>query len=229
MRLGFAIVAALALAGCHMTGGAEGSSDGAAAVTPPTEGVTDAMIAASDGGEWLSYGRDYSEQRFSPLTQVDDKSVGKLGLGWFSDLDTARGQEATPLMHNGVLYVTSAWSKVYAYDAATGALKWSYDPHVPRETLVRACCDAVNRGVALYGDKVYVGTLDGRLVALNQSDGKVAWSKLAVPDQDNYTITGAPRAAKGLILIGSGGAEYKGRGYLSAYDWRTGKEVWRFN
>ncbi len=226
MRFIMAFAAALALAGCSM---AESDAGDHPAVTPPTEGVTDAMIAAADGGEWLTYGRDYAEQRFSPLTQIDDKSVGKLGLSWFADLDTARGQEATPLMHNGVLYVTSAWSKVYAYDAATGQLKWSYDPKVPRETLVRACCDAVNRGVALYGDKVYVGTLDGRLVALNQADGSIAWSKLAVPDQNNYTITGAPRAAKGLILIGSGGAEYKARGYLAAYDWATGKEVWRFN
>jgi alcohol dehydrogenase (cytochrome c)/quinohemoprotein ethanol dehydrogenase len=227
MRLAMTILAALALPLAACANKADDPQ--AAKVTPPTEGVTDAMIAAADGGEWLTYGRDYAEQRFSPLTQIDDKTVGKLGLAWFADLDTARGQEATPLMHDGVLYVTSAWSKVYAFDAATGALKWSYDPQVPRETLVRACCDAVNRGVALYGDKVYVGTLDGRLVALNQADGKVAWSKLAVPDQDNYTITGAPRAAKGLILIGSGGAEYKARGYQSSNDCRTGKEVWRFN
>ena len=211
MRFILAAAAALALAGCSMSGKDDGAAD--TSVSPPTAGVTDAMIAAADGGEWLTYGRDYGEQRFSPLTQVDAASVGKLGLAWFADLDTARGQEATPLMHDGVLYVTTAWSKVYAYDAATGQLKWSYDPKVPRETLVRACCDAVNRGVALYGDKVYVGTLDGRLVALNQKDGTVAWSKLAVPDQDSYTITGAPRVAKGLVLIGSGGSEYKARGY----------------
>ncbi|ANY19309.1 Quinohemoprotein alcohol dehydrogenase ADH IIB precursor [Tsuneonella dongtanensis] len=219
-------IAALALGACSLSGDREADGSG---VSPPTEGVTDAMIAAADGGEWLTYGRDYSEQRFSPLDLVDTGNVGQLGLAWFADLDTARGQEATPLMHDGVLYFTSAWSKVYAHDAATGKQLWAYDPKVPRETLVRACCDAVNRGVALYGDKVYVGTLDGRLVALDAKTGKVAWSKLAVPDQESYTITGAPRAAKGLILIGSGGAEYKARGYLSAYDWATGDEVWRFN
>ncbi|WP_296680617.1 PQQ-dependent dehydrogenase, methanol/ethanol family [Novosphingobium sp.] len=194
-----------------------------------TTGVTDAMINAGVGNEWLTYGGGYDEQRDSPLTQISDKNVAGLGLAWFADLDTARGQEATPLMHDGVLYVTSAWSKVFAYDAKTGALKWSYDPQVPRETVVRACCDAVNRGVALYGDKVFIATLDGRLVALNQSDGKVVWSKLAVPDQESYTITGAPRVAKGLVLIGSGGAEYKARGSISAFDWMTGRKVWTFH
>jgi quinohemoprotein ethanol dehydrogenase len=225
MRWICAVAAMLAVAGCDLAG----TPDERPAVTAPTKGVTDAMIAAAEGGEWLTYGRDYNEQRFSPLEQIDEATVGTLGLAWFADLDTARGQEATPLVHDGVLYVSSAWSKVYAHDAATGALKWSYDPEVPRETLVRTCCDAVNRGVALYGDKVYVGTLDGRLVALNQSDGKVAWSKTVVPDQQNYTITGAPRAAKGLIFIGSGGSEYKARGYIAAFDWASGREVWRFH
>ena len=216
-----AVGAALALAGCAK-GGAEPSP-------APTEGVTDAMIAAADGNEWLSYGRDYAEQRFSPLTQVTDANVGELGLAWFADLDTARGQEATPLMHDGVLYVSTAWSMVKAFDARTGALKWSYDPKVPRETLPVACCDAVNRGVALYGDKVYVATLDGYLVALDQRDGSVAWRREVVPDHKSYTITGAPRVANGKVFIGSGGAEYRARGFLAAFDWATGDELWRFH
>jgi len=195
----------------------------------PTEGVTDAMIAAAPAEEWLSYGRDYGEQRFSPLAQVNAGNVGQLGLAWYADLDTARGQEATPLMHDGVLYIATAWSKVLAFDAKSGALKWSYDPEVPRATLAAACCDAVNRGVALYGDKVYVATLNGYLVALNQADGSVAWSTEVVPDHDNYTITGAPRIAKGKVLIGSGGAEFKARGFIAAYDWQTGKQVWRWH
>jgi len=196
---------------------------------PATSGVTDVMIALAPEGEWLTYGRDTSEQRFSPLTLINEQNVGRLGLAWSADLETARGQEATPLMHAGVLYVSTAWSLVKAYDAKTGALKWSYDPRVPRDTLARTCCDAVNRGVALYGDKVYVGTLDGRLVALDQQTGKVVFDKRVVPDQHSYTMTGAPRIVKGKVLIGGSGAEYRARGYLAAYDPQTGEELWRFN
>ncbi len=194
-----------------------------------TGGVTDAMLVAAPEGEWLSYGRDYAEQRYSPLTGISDQNASQLGLAWTADLDTARGQESTPLMHDGVLYVSTAWSMVKAYDARTGTLKWAYDPKVPKETLVRACCDAVNRGVALYGDKVYVGTLDGRLIALDQQTGKVAFSRVVVPNQTDYTITGAPRIAKGLVLLGSAGSDYRARGYLAAYDAQTGAEVWKFH
>jgi len=224
MRLSFVAMAgavSLALAGCN-------SADTEVSA-PPTEGVTDALIASAPAEEWLTYGRDYGEQRFSPLTQINADNIGELGLAWSVDLDTARGQEATPLVHDGVLYVSTAWSKVFAYDAVTGAPKWSYDPEVPRETLIAACCDAVNRGVALYGDKVYVATLDGYLVALNQSDGSVAWRSEVVPDHVNYTITGAPRVADGKIFIGSGGAEYRARGFIAAYDWQSGDELWRWH
>jgi alcohol dehydrogenase (cytochrome c)/quinohemoprotein ethanol dehydrogenase len=213
-----ALAALISLAACGKT-----------ASPPASEGVTDAMIASAPEGEWLTYGGDYAEQRFSRLTSITDQNVGQLGLAWSYDLETARGQEATPLMHDGVLYVTTAWSLVKAFDAKTGALKWSYDPKVPRETLVRVCCDAVNRGVALYGDKVYVAALDGRLIALEQKTGKVVFEKTVVPNQTDYASTGAPRIVKGKVLIGSAGAEYKARGYLAAYDWQTGEELWKFH
>ena len=122
---------------------------GAVAQSGAIAGVTEAMLRNVPAGEWLSYGRDYAEQRFSPLKQVNEYNVDQLGLAWFADMDTARGQEATPLVHDGVLYVTTAWSMVKAYDAKTGKPLWAFDPKVPRSTLYRACCDAVNRGVAL--------------------------------------------------------------------------------
>jgi quinohemoprotein ethanol dehydrogenase len=193
------------------------------------ERVTGATIAAAPPGDWLSHGRDYGEQRFSPLTAINPGTIGQLGLAWSADLDTARGQEATPLVHDGVLYVSTAWSMVKAYDAATGKPLWAYDPKVPRETLVRACCDAVNRGVALYDGKVYVGTLDGRLVALDAKTGTPVWSVVTVPNQRDYTITGAPRIVKGRVVIGEGGGELRARGYLAAYDAQTGKRAWIFH
>jgi quinohemoprotein ethanol dehydrogenase len=201
-----------------------------AASRPASAGVTAQRIvaAASDPNQWLTTGRGYDEQRFSPLAQINTANAAKLGLAWYSDLDTARGQEATPLMVDGKLFVSTAWSMVKAFDARTGKLLWSYDPKVPRETLVKACCDAVNRGVAAWGNKIYVGTLDGRLVALDAATGKPAWSVVTVDQSKAYTITGAPRIIKGRVIIGNGGAEYGVRGYVTAYDAESGKQLWRF-
>jgi glucose dehydrogenase len=164
----------------------------------------------------MSHGRTYSEQRFSPLKEINGSNVGGLSLAWYYDLDTDRGQEATPLVVDGVMYFTSAWSKVFAVNAATGALLWSYDPKVPPEWAVNACCDVVNRGVAVWKGRVFVGTLDGRLVALNATTGKPVWGTLTIDRKLRYTITGAPRVAKGKVIIGNGGAEMDARGYVSA-------------
>jgi alcohol dehydrogenase (cytochrome c)/quinohemoprotein ethanol dehydrogenase len=192
--------------------------------------VTDAQIvkAESQPGNWLTYGRTYSEQRFSPLKQIDDHNVARLGLAWYFDLDTHRGQEATPIVVDGVMYFTSAWSKVFAVNAATGARLWSYDPKVPRQWGANACCDVVNRGVAVWEGKIYIGTLDGRLIALDAATGHVVWEQLTIDPQWRYTITGAPRIVKGKVIIGNGGAEFGVRGYVSAYDAHTGKLAWRF-
>jgi len=176
----------------------------------------------------MTYGRTYNEQRFSPLKQINDGNVNQLSLAWYYDLDTRRGQEATPLVVDGTMYFTTAWSKVISVDAASGARRWEYDPKVPPEWAVNACCDVVNRGVAAWKGKVFVGTLDGRLIALDAATGKPAWETLTIDRRVRYTITGAPRVVNGKVIIGNGGAEMGVRGYVSAYDAETGKLAWRF-
>ncbi len=185
-------------------------------------------LAEGAQGEWARHGFDLSEDRFSPLDQIKPDNVAGLKLAWFHDLDTNRGQEATPIMVGGKLYTTSAWSKVQAFEAATGKLLWTYDPKVPGETGVKGCCDVVNRGVAVERGKVYLGTFDGRLVALDANTGKELWSVVTVDQSQPYTVTGAPRLVKGKVIIGNGGAENGVRGYVSAYDMDTGKLAWRF-
>ncbi len=184
--------------------------------------------AGKDSANWLSTGRDYSEERFSPLGQINADNIGMLGLAWSHEFDTNRGQEATPLVADGVLYTTTAWSKAYAFDAATGKLLWSYDPGIDGGKGHDACCDVVNRGVALWNGKVYLGALDGRLIALDAKTGKEVWSTQTTDTSRPYTITGAPRVVKGKVIIGNGGAELGVRGYVSAYDAETGKLAWRF-
>ncbi|HVN00845.1 MAG TPA: PQQ-dependent dehydrogenase, methanol/ethanol family [Caulobacteraceae bacterium] len=218
--IGAAVAAALAvigLWGCQPAAKAPGQVDQARLTG-----------ADSDASNWLSYGRTYNEQRFSPLTDVSTANVNQLGLAWHYQFDTDRGQEATPLVVDGTLYTTTTWSKVYAFDAATGALKWSFDPKVPGEDGFKACCDVVNRGVAVWKGKVYVGTIAGQLIALDAATGKPVWTVQTTDPSKDYTITGAPRVVKGMVLIGEGGAEYGVRGYLSAYDAETGKMIWRF-
>jgi PQQ-dependent dehydrogenase (methanol/ethanol family) len=185
-------------------------------------------IAGKEGADWPTTGRTWADQRFSPLTQINTETVGKLGLAWRHEFDTDRGQEATPVEVDGVLYTTTSWSKVYAFDARDGRLLWSYDPQVDRGRGFLACCDVVNRGVAVSNGKVYAAALDGRLAALDARTGKVIWSTVTVDQGKSYTITGAPRVIHGKVLIGNGGSEYGVRGYISAYDAETGKLDWRF-
>jgi quinohemoprotein ethanol dehydrogenase len=182
----------------------------------------------ADGDDWVTTGRTYDEQRYSPLTQIDAANVGRLGLAWYADLDTRRAQESTPLEVDGVLYVSTAWSKVVALDAVSGRVLWRFDPKVPGEAGARVCCDVVNRGVAYWSGRVYVGTIDGRLIALDARTGAPLWSTLTIDPEQPYSITGAPRVVKGKVIIGNGGAEFGVRGYVSAYDWRSGELAWRF-
>ena len=192
--------------------------------------IDDAALRGADArpGEWITHGRTYAETRFSTLKQIDAANVKTLGLAWSFDTDTTRGLEATPIIVDGVMYTTGSWSVVFALDARTGKQLWKWDPQVPRTFGQRACCDVVNRGVAIYKGKVYVGTLDGRLAALDADTGKLLWQVVTVDQSRPYTVTAAPRVVKGKVLIGNGGAEMGVRGYLSAYDAATGKMAWRF-
>ncbi len=183
--------------------------------------------AGQDSGNWLMYGRTYDDHRFSPLKEINDQSVAKLGLAWSRELGTTRGLEATPVVEDGVLYTTGSWSVVFAFDAKTGSPRWTYDPKVDRTRAYFICCDVVNRGVALYKGKVYVGTLDGRLIALDEHSGTPVWSVSTADQAKPYSITSAPRIAKGMVVIGNAGSEYGVRGYISAFDAETGKLVWR--
>ena len=191
--------------------------------------VTEQRIVKADldPENWLTHGRTYDEQRYSPLTQLTNGNVTQLGLAWFFDLPTKRGVEATPLVIDGVMYTTGPWSIVYAIDVRTGRQIWTYDPQVDRAWAQYACCDVVNRGVAAWGKRIYVGTLDGYLVALDAESGAEAWRIDTIGRRAPYTITGAPRVIKGKVIIGNGGAEYGVRGYVTAYDADTGRRVWR--
>jgi PQQ-dependent dehydrogenase (methanol/ethanol family) len=213
------------LAACTLLCGAAYAAAGDAAAAVDS---TRLDHADQDAGNWLTYGRTYSEQRYSPLAKITADNVTQVGLAWFADLDSDRGQEATPIVIDGVMYVSTAWSMVKAYDAASGKLLWSYDPEVPRRLGVNGCCDVVSRGVAAWNGKIFVATFDGRLIALDATSGKPVWSVLTVDPAKPYTITQAPRVIKGRVVIGNAGAEYGVRGYISAYDAETGKFAWRF-
>jgi quinohemoprotein ethanol dehydrogenase len=185
--------------------------------------------ADKEPGNWMGVGRTYDEQRFSPLKQINEKNVAKLGLAWYYDLNTQRGIEGTPVVVDGVMYGTSAWTITYALDAKTGKELWRYDPKVPPQWSRFVCCDVVSRGLAVYEGKVIIGTLDGRLIALDAKTGTPLWETMTVDNQEwPYSITGAPRVFKGKVIIGNGGVELGVRGYVSAYDVNTGKLAWRF-
>jgi quinohemoprotein ethanol dehydrogenase len=201
-------------------------------VTPPVGAQVDQSdLVAAPAGEWLTYGRDYAETHYSPLDQIHTGNAADLEVAWTWEIPkTGARLEAVPLISDGVMFATGPRSYVFALDARTGERLWHFDPGIPDEDQggPSVCCGDVNRGVALYGDKVYVGLLDGRLVALDRHTGLVVWAVMTVPHGHDYSITGAPRIVGGNVVIGNGGAEYGGRGYVTAYDAETGEQAWRW-
>jgi PQQ-dependent dehydrogenase (methanol/ethanol family) len=232
VKLGFAVSLSLLLAACQRNEAP--LADSAAATSSAAAVTADRLVnAANEPGQWMTYGGTYSEQRFSGLTQVTAANVKELGLAWFADYDTNLQQTGTPLYVDGVIYVSTAWSKVYAFDAKTGKQLWQYNPKVPGEWAANVCCGLVNRGIAAYDGKIYVGTLDARLVALDAKSGKEVWSTNTILGEKNdplqrYSITMAPRVAKGKVFIGASGGEFGVRGWIAAYDAKTGEQTWRF-
>ena len=195
------------------------------------ENISDEILENANAyqGDWLTYGKNYGENRHSELNLINKENVEKLELAWSLNLNTKRGIESTPLVVNGIMYLTGPWSLVYSVDAKSGELLWTYDPKVPKSHGEKACCDVVNRGLAMYKGKLYLGALDGRLIALNASNGEVIWeNNTLVGLEGSYTITGAPRVFDGKVFIGNGGAEYGVRGFFSAYNAETGELDWRF-
>lgn len=198
----------------------------ALAVTPVDQQRLHATV--EDGREWLSYGRDQAETRYSPLDQINTDTVSDLGLAWSLDLPDNRGLQATPLVADGVLYFSGNWNRVYAVDARSGNRLWSYDAQVDRKRAGLFCCGVVNRGLAMWGELLIMGTLDGYLVAIDRASGAEVWRTLTIDQSQPYAITGAPRVLNGAVIIGNGGSEYGARGYVGAYSADTGELLWRF-
>lgn len=191
-------------------------------VKPPADDAITPDVA------WPMHGLDAGEARYSELTDINQETVERLGVAWSYELGSSRGVETTPIIVDGIMYATAPWSVVHAIDAVTGKGLWQYDPEVPRQWGRWACCDVVNRGVAVWQNRLLFGTLDGRLVALDRHTGKKLWEVQTTPRDKAYTITGAPRIANDKVIIGNGGAEYGVRGYVTAYDVATGAQLWRF-
>ena len=218
------------LVGCHAHG-----PPPAPAATPPlgkAADVTAERLAAPEPDQWLTPGRDANGTYFSPLHDINAGNVGQLGFAWDYALGTNRGQESTPLVIDGVMYATSNFGRVYALDAATGKELWKYDPHIDGQWARYACCDAVNRGLAAFAGRLYVGALDGWLHALDARTGDLLWkvdTLLGRAQRQPYTLTGAPLLAGDLLIVGTGGADFAGaRGYVTAYDRQSGAMRWRF-
>jgi len=199
--------------------------------TKPVDDSTlrNAAKSASDG-DWLTYGLTLGETRFSPLKMIDASNVKRLGLVSSYEVGDGGGdQEATPLVWNNTIFGVTNWSVVFAVDARTGKEQWRWDPQVNRQpTRDKMCCGVVNRGLALYHNKIYVPVNDGRLQALDAETGKPVWEARVAWVQNEQTLTMAPRIAKGKVIIGAAGGDRPTRGFFAAYDAETGREVWKF-
>jgi quinohemoprotein ethanol dehydrogenase len=206
------------------------ASEGAAATRAYGNITRERLLAAdSEPEQWMTHGRDLGKSHYSPLAQIDTETIGRLGFAWEYAMGTKRGLEATPIVVDGVLYTSGTTGRAYAIDAASGEEIWKFDPESDGQVNRYTCCDEVNRGVAVWEGMVYVGSLDGRLFGLDAQTGGVVWEVDTIIYKDRaYTSSGAPEIAGDVVVIGNAGADYDARGYISAYDQKTGELAWRF-
>ncbi len=187
------------------------------------------LHADDEPGQWLTTGRDFGHTHHSALTDINKQTAGRLGFAWDYQTGTTRGMEATPIVVDGVMYTSGPTGHVYALHADTGQEIWKFDPQSDGQVNRWGCCDEVNRGVAVWDGMVYVASFDGRMFGLDAETGKVIWKADTVVDHNRgYTSTGRPEVAGNVVVIGNGGADYDARGYVSAYDLKTGDLKWRF-
>jgi len=228
-HVGFAFAALTILFGCGGDGG-QPDREPASQARSYADLDTERLVAAgAEPGNWYTNGRDFGESYYSPLDRINAKTIGRLGFAWEYRLGTKRGLEATPIVIDGVMFTSGEYGKTYALDARNGAELWTFDPKVDGQTNRKVCCDAVNRGVAVWNGKVYVAALDGRLFALDARTGDVVWEVATIADDGRGTTsTGAPAIAGKVVVIGNSGADLDARGYISAYDLDSGEFAWRF-
>ena len=183
-----------------------------------------------DGANWAAYGRNSSEQRYSPLDQINAANVKQLGISWVMEMPDERSLIATPLAVDGVLYFTATYSRTYAVDARSGKQLWVFDPKVIEHAGDRLrIMWNTNRGPAFYKGKLIISTIDGRLIGLDAKTGKTLWETMTIDPRKSYYVTGAPKVFRDKVIIGNGGTEHEAaRGYVTAYDVETGKQAWRF-
>lgn len=185
------------------------------------------LQAHRDSADWLMYARTYDSQRFSPLSQINTKNVGELSLQWQFVIAVPGPHTSTPIVHDGVMFVTSAWSKLYALDARTGTLLWAVEARLPDDVARYVTAYPTNRGVAIFDDKIYWATLDAHLVALDAGTGKLLWERTIEDYRDGYTITLAPLIVNGAVIVGMTGSEFGIRGFIAAFDARSGRPLWK--
>ncbi|MBI3796827.1 MAG: PQQ-dependent dehydrogenase, methanol/ethanol family [Deltaproteobacteria bacterium] len=183
------------------------------------------LKGTEDSSGWLMYGGNYQNWRFSPLKDINRQNIKKLQVAWIFQTGIPGQLEAAPIIADGILYLTSSYSHLYALDAATGEPLWKYDHPLPDD--LRICCGPTNRGVAIVDDKVFMATLDAHLVALDRKTGTVAWNTKMDDYTVGYSSTAAPLVIKDKVIIGIAGGEYGARGFIDAYDAKTGERKWR--